>query len=70
MIPPIVLVIPFYLMWRNVGLLDTHFAMVVMFMTLNMPFIVWIMRSFIMDIPFELEESALIEGCSRFGSFF
>lgn len=69
-IPPISLVIPFYLMWRNFGLLDTYPAIIIMYMTLNLPLTVWMMRSFFMDVPVELEESVLIDGCSRFGAFF
>ena len=69
-IPPISLVIPFYLMWRNFGLLDTYPAIIIMYMTLNLPLTVWMMRSFFMDVPIELEESVLIDGCSRFGAFF
>ena len=69
-IPPISLVIPFYLMWRSFGLLDTYPAIIIMYMTLNLPLTVWMMRSFFMDVPVELEESVLIDGCSRFGAFF
>ena len=69
-IPPISLVIPFYLMWRSFGLLDTYPAIIIMYMTLNLPLTVWMMRSFFMEVPVELEESVLIDGCSRFGAFF
>jgi ABC-type glycerol-3-phosphate transport system permease component len=69
MLPPIAILVPMYVLFRRVGLLDTHFALVLAYTTFNLPLVVWIMRSFFEDLPRELEESAQIDGCTRFGAF-
>jgi multiple sugar transport system permease protein len=69
-IPPIAILIPMYTLMRKMHLLDTHLALIVSFLTFNLPFVVWTMRSFFIDLPLELEDSALIDGCSRIGAYF
>jgi multiple sugar transport system permease protein len=68
LVPPIVLVIPIYVLWREFGLLDTHLGLILAYLTINLPFVIWMMRGFLLDIPVELEEAALIDGASRFGA--
>ncbi|TAK22809.1 MAG: carbohydrate ABC transporter permease [Chloroflexota bacterium] len=70
LIPPIVLVVPLYLLWRNLRLLDTHIGLIVAFFTFSLPFSIWMLRGFFMTLPRELEEAALIDGCSRWGALF
>jgi len=60
------IVIPFFLLGRFIGLLDTHILLVIVYMSFNIPFTIWMMRGFIEDIPRELEEAAWVDGCSRF----
>ena len=66
LVPPIVLIIPIYVLWRNFDLLDTHLGLILAYLTFALPFVIWMMRGFLMDIPIELEEAAMIDGASRF----
>jgi multiple sugar transport system permease protein len=66
MIPPITIAIPLYVMMYTLKLLDTHIALILTYTALNIPLTVWMMRSFIMDVPKEVEESALVDGCGVF----
>ncbi len=65
MVPAVVLVIPIYALWRSLGLLDTHLGLILAYLSFNLPFVIWMMRGFFVDIPVEIEEAALIDGCSR-----
>lgn len=65
MVPAVVLVIPIYTLWRSLGLLDTHQGLILAYLSFNLPFVIWMMRGFFVDIPIEIEEAALIDGCSR-----
>lgn len=65
LIPPAVLVIPFYLMFRTMGLINTVWALMLADTTISLSFVVWTMRGFFDEIPVELEEAATIDGCSR-----
>ncbi|MBV9170940.1 MAG: carbohydrate ABC transporter permease [Chloroflexi bacterium] len=65
MVPAVVLVIPIYTLWRALGLLDTHQGLILAYLSFNLPFVIWMMRGFFVDIPVEIEEAALIDGCSR-----
>jgi multiple sugar transport system permease protein len=65
LVPPIVLIIPIYVLWRNFDLLDTHAGLILAYLTFALPFVIWMMRGFLMDIPIELEEAAMIDGASR-----
>ncbi|MGH8676938.1 MAG: carbohydrate ABC transporter permease [Burkholderiales bacterium] len=69
-LPPVVTAIPVYLMFRELGLLDTHAALIITYATVNLPIVVWLMFDFFDAIPKELEESAQIDGATRFGIFF
>ena len=66
LIPPVVLIIPIYILWRNLDLLDTHLGLILAYLTFALPFVIWMMRGFLLDIPIELEEAAMIDGASRF----
>jgi multiple sugar transport system permease protein len=69
-LPPVVTAVPVYLMFREVGLLDTHAALIITYATVNLPIVVWLMFDFFCAVPTELEESAQIDGATRFGIFF
>jgi len=65
MVPPITFVIPYFLIWRTLHLADTYISMVLMYITLALPLMVWMIRSFFLDFAIEIEEAALVDGCSR-----
>jgi multiple sugar transport system permease protein len=65
MLPPIVTVIPLYLLGKQLGILDTHLLLIFVYTLMGLPFVVWVMRVFTQDIPRSIEEAALIDGCNR-----
>ena len=69
MLPPVVVVIPIYLMYSVLGLRDTHFGLILLYTTFNVSFAVWLMKGFIDEIPKEYEDAALVDGYSRFQTF-
>ena len=66
MLPPIVLVIPYFILYSRLKLIDTWVGLIIAHTIANLPFVVWIMRGFFRSIPKELEDSAFIDGCSHF----
>lgn len=68
-LPPIVVVVPVYIMFQNVGLLDTHLALILTYCVINLPIVIWLMFDFFSAIPKDLEESAQLDGASRFRTF-
>lgn len=64
MLPSIVLVIPLYLLARRFGLSNTLAGLIIAYTSLNLPFAIWMIRGFILTIPIELEQAALVDGCS------
>jgi multiple sugar transport system permease protein len=68
-LPPIVVVIPVYMMFQAVGLLDTHLALIIAYAVANLPIVVWLMYDFFRGLPIELEESAQLDGATRFRIF-
>ena len=69
MLPPVVVVIPIYLMYSALGLRDTHFGLILLYTTFNVSFAVWLMKGFIDEIPREYEDAALVDGYTRFQTF-
>lgn len=65
MAPPVALAIPFYLIYAKLDILDTHLGLIVVYLTFNLSFYVWVLCSFCRDLPVELEEAALADGYSR-----
>jgi multiple sugar transport system permease protein len=70
MLPPVVVAIPMFLMYRAVGLHDTHLGLIILYTAFNLSFSVWIMKGFIDEIPREYEEAALVDGYTRLQAFF
>lgn len=70
MFPPIAPILPLFFLFRQLGLVDTFPAMILLYLTFNVPLVVWLMRSFFQDIPQAVEEAALIDGYSRFQAFY
>ncbi len=67
--PPVAVAIPMYLLWNRLGLIDTHVALIGQYTVFNVPFIAWVLKSFFEDIPVEMEDSALVNGATRWRAF-
>lgn len=65
MAPPVAMVIPFYLIYAKVGLFDSYPGLILAYLTFNLSFYVWVLRSFCRETPVELEEAAMADGYSR-----
>src|SRR3546814_769052 len=65
MMPPVAIVFPVFLLYVWLGGVDTYWGLILLYTAFNLPYVIWMMRGYIMDIPIELEESALVDGCSR-----
>lgn len=70
MIPPIALIIPMYIIFKALDLMNSRGTLIVIYLSLVLPYLIWIMKGYIDGIPHELEEAAMIDGCSRLRSFF
>lgn len=69
MLPPVGLIIPYYLLLQKIGGLDTFSGLIAIYLTFSLPFAIWLMVSYFEDIPFEMEEAALLDRAGRFGAF-
>ncbi len=69
MFPPIAVAIPVYLMYRKLGLTDTHLGMIILYTAVNLSLSVWLLKGFIDEIPKEYEEAAMVDGYSRLQAF-
>ncbi len=69
MFPPIAVAIPIYLMYRQLGLTDTHLGMIILYTAVNLSLSVWLLKGFIDEIPKEYEEAAMVDGYSRLQAF-
>lgn len=69
MLPPVVVTIPIFLMYRAVGLHDTHLGLILLYTAFNLSFAVWLLKGFLDEIPKEYEEAALVDGYTRLQVF-
>ncbi|MEO1089872.1 MAG: carbohydrate ABC transporter permease [Pseudomonadota bacterium] len=69
MVSPIVLALPFFLIVRNLGLLDTHVVLILIYLTFNLPIVIWICTDQFRSIPRDLDEAARLEGASQWRIF-
>jgi multiple sugar transport system permease protein len=69
MMPPIAVAIPIYLMYRELGLIDTRIGMILLYTAVNVSLAVWLLKGFIDEIPREYEEAALVDGYTRLQAF-
>jgi multiple sugar transport system permease protein len=67
--PPVVAAIPIYVMFQHIGLLDTHAGLILAYVTVNLPIVIWLMYDFFVSIPRDLDESAELDGASKFRVF-
>jgi len=65
MMPPVAIVFPIFLLYVFLGWVDTYHGLIILYTAFNLPYVIWMMRGYIEDIPIELEESALVDGCTR-----
>ena len=70
MLPGVLLVGPYFKVLTKIGLYDTRTGLIIAFLTICLPFSTWMMKGFIDKVPVELDQSAMIDGCSRMGVFF
>ena len=68
--PPVVVAIPYFVLFNALHLLDTHLSLIIVYIGYNLPLVVWLMKDFFDNIPTELDEAAIVDGCSHFGAFF
>lgn len=69
MVSPIVLALPFFLIVRKIGLLDTHLVLILIYLTFNLPIVIWICTDQFRSIPYDLDEAAVLEGASHWRIF-
>jgi ABC-type glycerol-3-phosphate transport system permease component len=65
MFAPIMIIIPFYILMKQVGLVNSHLALVLSYTTFCLPFCLWLLRAFFRAIPLDLEEAAMVDGAGR-----
>ena len=65
-LPPIAFAIPISIMFANFNLIDTYTGLILVYTTFNLPFVIWILRGFIKEIPTDIDDAAMIDGCGRF----
>jgi multiple sugar transport system permease protein len=69
LVPPIGLIIPYFLIMNRIGWMDTYRGLVVIYLTFSLPFAIWLLVSYFEDIPREMEEAALLDRASRLQAF-
>jgi len=69
MVPPLTLVGPWYLIFREIGLFESLFAVILAHITLHLPMTVWMMMAYFGDLPKDIEEAAMVDGCRRIDAF-
>ncbi len=70
MIPGMVLIVPMFLLMRDLHLLDTYTALVLVYTAFLLPYVIWMLKNFFEQIPYSLEAAARMDGCSRLGALF
>ncbi len=65
MMPPIVIAVPMFLVMRSIGLAGTHIGLILIYVMIQLPFVIWMMKGFFDEVPASIEESVLVDGGSR-----
>lgn len=68
-LPPIAIVLPVFLIYRNIGIYDTHIGLILAYTVFTLPVSVWMMYAYFRQMPRSLEEAALVDGCTRWRAF-
>lgn len=69
MLPPTAMLIPIYIQLNNIGALNEYWGVIIVYLVSVLPFTTWMIRGFVINVPKELEESAMVDGCTRMGAF-
>lgn len=69
MFPAVLLIIPYFLMMRTLGLLNTYLAYIWSYTTFSLPFSIWMMKGYFESVPHEIDEAGLVDGCNWFSTF-
>ncbi|MBC7870384.1 MAG: carbohydrate ABC transporter permease [Chitinophagaceae bacterium] len=69
MLPPVGVIVPLFIIFRDTGLRDTHLGLIIIYCAMNLPLVVWMMRSFFLDVPYEILEAGRIDGVSLWQEF-
>ncbi len=69
MLPPITIIVPLYVLFNSLDMIDSLQGLVISYLTFSIPLSIWMMTGFFADVEAELEEAAMIDGCTRFGAF-
>lgn len=69
MLPPITIIIPYFILMKNYHLIDTRLGLILTYLVFNLPITVWLLMRYFEDVPTEIEDAALADGCSRFQAF-
>lgn len=70
MMPPIVVILPLYIFFTRLGFIDTHLGLILAHVTFNLPFATWMLAGFFREIPKEIDEAALLDGCTPISALF
>lgn len=70
MAPPVAVLIPYFILFRQLRLTDTYISIIIMHLSVNLVLVIWLMKGFFADVPEELAEAALVDGCTQWGAFF
>jgi multiple sugar transport system permease protein len=65
MLPPVIIILPIFILFRTLKFVDTYHGMILLYAAFNLPYVIWMMRGYFQDIPKEIEDSALVDGCSH-----
>ena len=60
--PPIAIVLPFFIAWQRLGIIDTHIGLILVYVAFNLPFAIWMLRGFLVEVPRDLDEAATLDG--------
>ncbi len=69
MLPPIALVVPYFILFNRLQMIDNVWTLVLVYTAANLPLVVWLLRDYFADLPIELEEASMVDGTSRYGAF-
>ncbi|MBC8099946.1 MAG: carbohydrate ABC transporter permease [Armatimonadetes bacterium] len=69
MLPPVGIIVPLFVIFRDLGLRDTHLGLIIIYTAMNLPLVIWMMRSFFLDVPYEILEAGRIDGTTLWQEF-
>ena len=69
-LPPVIMAIPIYVLFMQLRLINNYVSLIIVYITINIPLAVWLLKSYISEVPLEIEDSAMVDGCSRLGIIF